>query len=133
MTSHPLFISETQLLTITNLLPKVCGYQPGGLLPYNHLIWADSKERLVEVRVIIIDNNDEGICDNNSSQDNERPEIMIGGVKVHVFSGQSSTIDCVSGSRKRGRWKPFPQLPLKVNEHNFLPKNTIGDGGSTAL
>ncbi len=27
----------------------MCGYIPGGLLPYNHLIWADSKERLVEV------------------------------------------------------------------------------------
>ena len=31
---------------------KVCGYQPGGLLPYNHLIWADSKERLVEVVIM---------------------------------------------------------------------------------
>jgi hypothetical protein len=33
----------------TSLLNTVCGYIPGGLLPYNHLIWADSKERLVEV------------------------------------------------------------------------------------
>ena len=26
----------------------MCGYDPAGVLPYNHLIWADSKETLVE-------------------------------------------------------------------------------------
>ena len=33
----------------TSLLNTVCGYHPEGILPYNHLIWSDSKERLVEV------------------------------------------------------------------------------------
>ena len=33
----------------TSLINTVCGYHPEGLLPYNHLIWSDSKEKLVEV------------------------------------------------------------------------------------
>ena len=33
----------------TSLINTVCGYQPAGILPYNHLIWTDSKERLVEM------------------------------------------------------------------------------------
>ena len=32
----------------TSLLNTVCGYEPSGVMPYNHLIWADSKESLVE-------------------------------------------------------------------------------------
>ena len=48
----------------TSLLNTVCGYQPAGILPYNHLLWADSKEKLVEValQVLIVtldDNNQE--------------------------------------------------------------------------
>jgi hypothetical protein len=38
----------------TSLLNTVCGYQPSGLLPYNHLLWADSKERLVEVSLQLL-------------------------------------------------------------------------------
>jgi hypothetical protein len=38
----------------TSLLNTVCGYIPGGILPYNHLIWADSKERLVEVALQVL-------------------------------------------------------------------------------
>ena len=103
-------------------LPKVCGYQPGGLLPYNHLIWADSKERLVEVRVIIIDNNDEGICD-NSSQDNERPEIMI---SVTSSSSQASLqllIVCLDQENESGG-NLFLSY-LSRSEYNFLPNNRI--------
>ena len=33
----------------TSLINTVCGYDPAGVLPYNHLIWADSKENLVEM------------------------------------------------------------------------------------
>ena len=33
----------------TSLFNTVCGYHPEGILPYNHLIWSDSKERLLEV------------------------------------------------------------------------------------
>lgn len=33
----------------TSLLNTVTGYQPASGLPYNHLLWADSKEGLVEV------------------------------------------------------------------------------------
>ena len=27
----------------------MCGYEPSGYVPYNHLLWDDSKEGLVEV------------------------------------------------------------------------------------
>ena len=48
----------------TSLLNTVCGYQPAGILPYNHLLWTDSKEKLVELalQVLIVtleDNNQE--------------------------------------------------------------------------
>ena len=33
----------------TSLLNTVTGYQPASSLPYNHLLWTDSKEGLVEV------------------------------------------------------------------------------------
>ena len=33
----------------TSLLNTVTGYQPASGLPYNHLLWTDSKEGLVEV------------------------------------------------------------------------------------
>ena len=33
----------------TSLINTVCGYDPAGVLPYNHLLWADSKENLVEI------------------------------------------------------------------------------------
>ena len=39
----------------TSLLNTVCGYIPGGILPYNHLIWSDSKENLVEIALQVRD------------------------------------------------------------------------------
>jgi hypothetical protein len=33
----------------TSLLNTVCGYMPAGILPYNHLIFNDTREELVEV------------------------------------------------------------------------------------
>jgi hypothetical protein len=33
----------------TSLLNIVCGYDPSGILPYNHLLFNDSREELVEV------------------------------------------------------------------------------------
>ncbi|XP_023321643.1 protein HID1 [Eurytemora carolleeae] len=38
----------------TSLLNTVCGYIPGGVLPYNHLIWSDSKEKLVELALQVL-------------------------------------------------------------------------------
>ena len=38
----------------TSLLNTVCGYQPAGVLPYNHLLWADSKEKLVELSLQVL-------------------------------------------------------------------------------
>ncbi len=32
----------------TSLLNTVCGYDPAGVLPYNHLIFSDTREELVE-------------------------------------------------------------------------------------
>ena len=33
----------------TSLLNIVCGYDPAGILPYNHLLFSDTREELVEV------------------------------------------------------------------------------------
>ena len=33
----------------TRSLNIVCGYKPVAVLPYNHLIWPDSKKNLVEI------------------------------------------------------------------------------------
>ena len=38
----------------TSLLNTVTGYQPASGLPYNYLLWADSKEGLVEVALQVI-------------------------------------------------------------------------------
>ena len=38
----------------TSLLNTVTGYQPASGLPYNHLLWADSKEGLVEVALQVL-------------------------------------------------------------------------------
>lgn len=40
----------------TSLLNTVCGYDPAGLLPYNHLLFSDTREELVEaaIQVLII-------------------------------------------------------------------------------
>jgi len=38
----------------TSLLNTVCGYVPGGIMPYNHLIWTDSKEKLVELSLQVL-------------------------------------------------------------------------------
>ncbi len=35
----------------TSLLNTVCGYDPAGILPYNHLIFSDSREELVEIAI----------------------------------------------------------------------------------
>lgn len=57
----------------TSLLNTVCGYQPAGVLPYNHLLWTDSKEKLVElslqVLLVTLDDNcrerKEGVASDN--------------------------------------------------------------------
>ena len=46
-TSHS---NRHTLPLFTSLLNTVCGYQPAGGLPYNHLLWGDSKEQLVQVQ-----------------------------------------------------------------------------------
>ena len=38
----------------TSLLNTVTGYQPASGLPYNYLLWADSKEGLVEVALQVL-------------------------------------------------------------------------------
>jgi hypothetical protein len=40
----------------TSLLNTVCGYDPAGILPYNHLLFSDTREELVEtaMQVLII-------------------------------------------------------------------------------
>jgi len=32
----------------TSLLNTICGYDPAGILPYNHLLFADTREETVE-------------------------------------------------------------------------------------
>jgi len=48
----------------TSLLNTVCGYIPGGIMPYNHLIWTDSKENFVEIAlqvlIVCLDQNPPG-------------------------------------------------------------------------
>jgi hypothetical protein len=38
----------------TSLLNIVCGYDPSGILPYNHLLFNDSREELVEVALQVL-------------------------------------------------------------------------------
>ncbi len=38
----------------TSLLNTVCGYMPAGILPYNHLIFQDTREELVEVALQVL-------------------------------------------------------------------------------
>ena len=59
----------------------MCGYQPGGLLPYNHLIWADSKERLVEVEMVVTGHE-------MSNDDDDNGIVYKGDI---FFSGKSPT------------------------------------------
>ncbi len=67
----------------------MCGYQPGGLLPYNHLIWADSKERLVEVETVMTG-------DKMSNDDDDNDIVYKGDI---FFSGKSPTAHRLSWSR----------------------------------
>ena len=50
-TSHE---NRHTLPIFTSLLNTVCGYQPSSVLPYNHLLWADSKEKLVEISLQVL-------------------------------------------------------------------------------
>ena len=43
-----LFSLRHALPLFTSLLNTVCGYDPAGILPYNHLLFNDSREELVE-------------------------------------------------------------------------------------
>ena len=56
----------------TSLLNTVCGYQPSSVLPYNHLLWADSKEKLVEIalQVLVVTLDDHNGNNSNSPPDN---------------------------------------------------------------
>ena len=38
----------------TSLLNTVCGYDPSGILPYNHLLFNDTREETVEVALQVI-------------------------------------------------------------------------------
>jgi len=50
-TSHE---NRHTLPLFTSLLNTVCGYHPSSVLPYNHLLWADSKEKLVETALQVL-------------------------------------------------------------------------------
>ena len=55
--SHQVFTSHENRHTLplfTSLLNTVCGYHPSSVLPYNHLLWADSKEKLVETALQVL-------------------------------------------------------------------------------
>ena len=68
----------------------MCGYQPGGLLPYNHLIWADSKERLVEVEMVVT--GDE-MSNDDSHDDDDNGIVYKGDI---FFSGKSPAAHSLS-------------------------------------
>ena len=38
----------------TSLLNTVCSYEPGGILPYNHILFNDSREETVEVALQVL-------------------------------------------------------------------------------
>ena len=38
----------------TSLLNTACGYMPAGIVPYNHLIFQDTREELVEVALQVL-------------------------------------------------------------------------------
>jgi len=55
LTSHCFWFRHA-LPLFTSLLNTVCGYDPAGILPYNHLLFSDTREELVEtaIQVLII-------------------------------------------------------------------------------
>eukprot|EP00095_Tigriopus_kingsejongensis_P004328 maker-scaffold551_size138509-snap-gene-0.20 protein:Tk04328 transcript:maker-scaffold551_size138509-snap-gene-0.20-mRNA-1 annotation:"hypothetical protein L798_12013" len=63
----------------TSLLNIVCGYDPGGILPYNHLLFHDSREELVDValQVLIITLDQEAGSNNALDEESVSPDNLF--------------------------------------------------------
>ncbi|TRY70371.1 hypothetical protein TCAL_04485 [Tigriopus californicus] len=63
----------------TSLLNIVCGYDPGGILPYNHLLFHDSREELVDValQVLIVTLDQEATSTNIVDEDSTFPDNLF--------------------------------------------------------